>query len=367
MEQAHVIQSAQQELAEVVNSASIPQQSPIECSPWIAMSLMQKAIRRGREDLGLRAAATLLRDAPERLWRRTGVIAFEDIGVADLATTGKVVAALGGKAHRAKLGGEWPVASTMVSTLAKARKCRAADDLLMVIERHPGLKEERSAYATYTTRELVRIATGNDLLCKRALALRYAIGTSRRPSDYLHSRIGEPHAVFDHLLDAGLPSSAVEIAREGYAKIGEPLCPVVSLLSALLPSGPVQVKDDVFPPEVLIGDVPSWALDFFTREGRSAIRRFLATSSATGQWVRKYVPTDHRVDFVGNLAFAIEGGLLRSRLDWSMGAIIRDVAEIQSQGPWCPDAREILGLMRRDLPLLNEVRAEVMGSAHHAC
>jgi hypothetical protein len=165
--------------------------------------LTQKAIRRGREDLALRAAATLLRDASERLWRRCGVIAFEDIGVADLTTAGMVVAALGGKAFRAKLGGEWSVASTIVLAMARAPKCRAADDLLMIVERHPKLEKVRSAYAKYSTRELVRIATGNDPLSRRALALRFAVGTSRRPSDYLRSRIGEPHTVFDRLLDAG--------------------------------------------------------------------------------------------------------------------------------------------------------------------
>ena len=50
------------------------------------MSLLQKAIRRGHEELALRAAATLLRISPERLWRRCGCIAFEDVGVADLDT-----------------------------------------------------------------------------------------------------------------------------------------------------------------------------------------------------------------------------------------------------------------------------------------
>ena len=159
---------------------------------------MQKAIRRGREDLALRAAATLLRDSTERLWRRCGIIAFEDVGVAALATVGKVVAAFGGK-----------------------------------------------------------------------------------------------------------------------------------------------------------------ALDMFVREGRSAIRGFLATSCATGRWVRKYIPTDQRVNFVGNLAFAVEGGLLKSRLAWSMGEPLRECAEFECQGSWYPDAREIIALMRADLPLLNKVRAHV--------
>jgi hypothetical protein len=206
MEQAHVIQSAQQELAEAVNSATIPQQSPIECSPWVAMSLMQKAIRRGREDLALRAAATLLRDAPEKLWRRVGCVAFEDVGVADLATAGMVVAALGGKAFRAKLGGEWSVASTIVSAMARAPKCRGADDLLMIVERHPRLEEARRTYATLATRDLLGIATGSNPLPKRAVALCYAIGTNRRPSDHLRPRAGEPQAVFDFLFEAGFSS-----------------------------------------------------------------------------------------------------------------------------------------------------------------
>jgi replication-associated recombination protein RarA len=120
MERVPIISSAREELAEAVGSGPVSQPSPIACSPWIAMSMMQKAIRRGGEDLALRAAATLLRDAPERLWRRSGIIAFEDIGVADLVTEGKVVAALGGKAFRASLGGEWAVASTIVSAMARA-------------------------------------------------------------------------------------------------------------------------------------------------------------------------------------------------------------------------------------------------------
>ena len=72
MERIPIISIAREELAEAVSSGPISPPSPIACSPWVAMSLMQKAIRRGREDLALRAAATLLRDSPERLWRRCG-------------------------------------------------------------------------------------------------------------------------------------------------------------------------------------------------------------------------------------------------------------------------------------------------------
>jgi hypothetical protein len=60
----------------------------MDVSPWVAMSAMQKAIRRGRQDLALSAAATLLRDAPDKLWRRIGCIAFEDVGLASLDAVG---------------------------------------------------------------------------------------------------------------------------------------------------------------------------------------------------------------------------------------------------------------------------------------
>jgi hypothetical protein len=76
------------------------------------MSAMQKAIRRGHEDLALSAAATLLRDTPDKLWRRIGCIAYEDVGVASLDSVGLTTVALGGKQVRAALGGDSQAASS---------------------------------------------------------------------------------------------------------------------------------------------------------------------------------------------------------------------------------------------------------------
>jgi replication-associated recombination protein RarA len=78
-----------------------PTAQPMDASPWVAMSAMQKAIRRGREDLALSAAATLLQDAPDKLWRRVGCVAFEDIGLAGLEAVGLATVSLGGKQARA--------------------------------------------------------------------------------------------------------------------------------------------------------------------------------------------------------------------------------------------------------------------------
>ena len=90
---------------------------PLAINPWQAMSLLQKAVRRGQLDLALGATSTLLDSAPDRFWRRTGVIAVEDVGVADLPTVGLVTTSLGGKRMRSCLGGEWAVASLIVEQI----------------------------------------------------------------------------------------------------------------------------------------------------------------------------------------------------------------------------------------------------------
>src|SRR6266581_1855767 len=100
MNKPNILGIARQQLCEAISNFQTPRCDPLKVSPWIAMSLLQKAIRRGEERLALRAAATLLHVSPERLWRRCGCITFEDVGVADLDTVAVVTSALSGKRYR---------------------------------------------------------------------------------------------------------------------------------------------------------------------------------------------------------------------------------------------------------------------------
>ena len=70
MTEPNSIGTARTLLREAVAEFQTPSCETLTVSPWVAMSLLQKAIRRGRKDLALRAAATLLKGSPERLWRR---------------------------------------------------------------------------------------------------------------------------------------------------------------------------------------------------------------------------------------------------------------------------------------------------------
>ncbi len=201
----HILELHRQQLAAdaLRGEDSPPRFKPLNIDPWLAMSLMQKAIRRGREDLALGAAATLLKVSPHRLWRRLCVTAFEDIGVADFDTVAAITAALKGKTFRAGIGGEWTVASYLIRRMCRSTKCRAADDLLVVCEQHPNFERARCDLTFKPVPELLKLAVGNGHLSVRALALWYAIGTDRCASDMLRKRKGEPQAVFDALCEHG--------------------------------------------------------------------------------------------------------------------------------------------------------------------
>ena len=359
MNRPNILDEIRVRLADELTAYREPISAPLQISPWIGMSCLQKAICRAETELAQRAAATLLRDAPERLWRRCGAIAFEDIGVADLETVSLVTAALAGKRFRATVGGEWGVASFVVDRMANAPKCRSADDLLLTADAHPLYREARMELATKTTAALIRIATGDVALPLRGLATWFAVGTHPRQTRHLRPRRGEPAALFDGFCDAGFPLTTVAVAREGFRKLGEPLCPFVALLAAEPSTAGFTVEDDVMPSEKMLGEVPGWALDVYTREGRAALQGFLQRDCEAARWVRDHVPRGQRVGFLGTVVFRVEGGLVRQRARWPIGDDLRRLVDIECHGASCPDASQILQLMRNDIGLLNEERARV--------
>lgn len=355
------LSAARQQLADAIAKTNPATFEPMDISPWLAMALLQKAIRRGADGLAQRAAATLLRNAPERLWRRCGGIAFEDVGIADLDTVALVTASLGRKRFRSELAGEWPVASFVVSKMVQAPKCRAADDLLLTADLHPSLEAERHDLSALPTIELMRLATGAGPLPKRAVALWYVLGTNWRTSPHLRPRRGEWRLAFDGLAEAGFDSRVVEISREGFRKLGEPLPAFVALLSPLNARGAGRIEDDPMHPEVMISGVPNWTIDMYSRSGRAALKAFLDGASETARWVRAHVPEARRVNFLGTVVFRVEGQLCKHRLRWPQADELRRLVDYECHGPHCLDATEVLDLMQADIPALDKARLQLNG------
>jgi hypothetical protein len=361
METSNVIAHARNRLhAAITERDHTPGFSPMEVSVWVAMSLLQKAIRRGEPHLALQAAATLLRDAPDRLWRRIAGIAFEDLGLGDLETVALAIAALGGTRLRERLGGEWAVASIVVSRMAKATKCRASDDLLMSSELHPTWAQSRREFAAKTTRDLLEIAGRSAMLQESALALWYALGTNRWSSRHLKERRGEPGAVFDHLGQIGVASDLIALAREGFNRTRSVLPVLVAQLSLASGRENCPTVDDVFPPAALIGNVPGWAYDLYSREGRRCFAAFLEGQTKTARWIRRHVPSARRINSLGRIVFRLEGGRCKNRLAWKVADQLRELVDHECHGEHCLEAADVIALLRDDFDRLNEVRKNVL-------
>ena len=338
-----------------------PRPKPIVASPWVAMSMLQKAVRRGRTDLALSAAATLLQDAPDRLWRRLGGIAFEDVGLGCLNSAGLTVAALSAKRFRAAIGGEWAVASLVTQVLSEARKSRASDDLLMALETLPQLEQTRKALACESNPRLRLIALTTDDLNTRALAVLFLVGTDR-PGGKLPPRRGEPALAFDLLDELGVAPTTLAICRAGYRKTGEALPPLVAMLA--LENGLREgVLNDPMPRETMIGPVPNWALDMFTREGKLALARLRATRCGIAEFAKAHVAPAKQLDFLGQVLFRVEGGLMNNRVGGVLTEQLNRQLAFDTLGVDRP--ADALHLMRDDLPLLNRIRQEVMTEQDH--
>lgn len=352
------LEQARSELADAVieRGQDFPSFEPMNIHPWLAMSLMQKAIRRGRTDLALGASATLLKASPDRFWRRLGITAYEDIGVADVETVAIVTASLKGKRWRSQIGDEWAVASTLVERMSRTAKCRAADDLAVVCQWHPSLKHVRSQFPKCSISELFNTETNNQGLSERALALWYAIGTDRCRSPVLPERTGDPSAVWDALSSSCFPANAIDVAQEGFRKTNSILCPFALLLWPKASGAAYQITPDDLPDEEMIGDVPCWAFDVHVREGTQAIARFLRTDCETAKWIVRHTPRHERFRVAGSMLFRVESGKVDHRLHWETGDELLHMADLETGGIAASVMREGLQLLLRDLPKLNRER-----------
>ena len=355
-----ILASFRNELAAHLANYRPPAVDPLPISPWIASSLLQKAIRRGRADLALAASSTLMLTDPVRLWRRLGCIAFEDVGLADPRTVGLVTAAVAGKRVRATMGGEWKVAAWMTERLAASPKSRATDDLLMAVETLPRLKDHRRALAERNFVDLQLTALESADLYERAIAILYLSGTDVRRSRCLRPYQGDVYLAFNVLDRLAVPPTLLAIAREGLRRTNALLAPLFALLSTEHADGHVAFTDDTLPPEVMIGPTPGWALDGYTREGKEAIRRFLMTDDPFAAWAKRRLPESARQRVAALALFHVEGGRLSRRQRTPFNDELRRVNEIECLGVEAGEAREALEMMLSGIPSLNAIRADIM-------
>jgi len=245
--------------------------------------------------------------------------------------------------------------------MVASAKNRAADDLLCVLESWPGLGDNRQRLTRLPIPRLRLIALTTEHLPLRALALRMIVADRRLDLP----RRGSADIGFDVLDELGVAPTTLAIAQEGYRRTGEMLAPLVALLT--LENGLRDgVRDDPLPPEVMIGPLPGWALDMFTREGRAALGKILQTDAGISRWAADTLPAAGRVEMLAQALFRVESGLCLQRRDGPTGEWLRELMERECLGLPPDQTDTVLALMRDAIPRLNRARRRVLGGRGHA-
>lgn len=348
---------AAQELAGDIGEINIV---PFRSTRWVASSLLQKAIRRNNLAAARQAGRFLLEVKREHLFRRLNAIAAEDIGLADIQTVGITAACLASAKIRRDLGGDAVVTDYLIRRMVDAHKSRAADDLLMAVERWPDLASDRVRFAAMSNAKLRQIVLGCPSLDSKALALWLLVGTKRCPSNYLPDRPGIPDQAFKALAELGVAPTLLAIAHQNFTKTGNMLAPFVALLS--LQNGVVAtgVCDDPTPVETRINGIPSWAFDMYTRPGRAALRSLLVRNAGMAAWANSHLPPTNQVQVTGELLFRLEGQCLHRRAIGPLSTELRTRWETECADLSAEALTSGMAALQAALPELNTIRAEVV-------
>jgi hypothetical protein len=346
-----------------INSESSPAIEPITADTFLARSILQKAIRRGDTALALRAAKTLLLSDPQVLWRRLLVIALEDLGIHEWRLLQAITAVESSKSFRATVGTDEQVAKTLVVEACKATRCQAANELHILARYDSRYDETWRALKRLPVEDALDLA-GNEGagLGERHVAALVCLGFDET------LRWLQPKVPIQQLfgrLSSQAPPEIVELYARTFKTARLPLSWSSLLLHVVngtpREDEPVYVTDDPLPPSIQIGEVPSYALDQYTRSGRAALREYVDKSERWKAFAKALKLTrQEQATAAGELFFRIESAAVTRRRSWDIGRVIREQAMPSGCHLSVPLATEGLQLAFEEVPLLNEYREQLI-------
>ncbi|MBU3077818.1 hypothetical protein [Sphingomonas quercus] len=333
---------------------------PAILDPWVASSLLQKAIRRGEVEHAVRAAQALHRQRGTGIWGRFLIIACEDVGIADLDLVQHVTLVGIDRTVRKPFGTDEEVAADLARRLAEAPKDRSSDYLACAAIQHPEYEQERESVALLSTDEQIAAAVDRgQSVIRRAIATWHASGVNSggprvvRPSNLpllLHG--------FDLL---GLPHPLSSIIETAARKSREPMVVMLPLLWALWREGDEERRSaDVSVPAALsCRGVPLWTFDKHTRLGKRAIARFIHENVAVDAVLSEHVPDFRARDIAAMAAFYADATPIARRLVWSRSHELEALGlETDMLKIGCPRAgiEPLVEVVRANLDHLNVIR-----------
>ena len=288
---------------------------------WIALSLLQKAIRRGEQQQALRAASYLYQLDYRMLWRRLVVIGWEDIGVGNADLCFSVTAAAGSKRWREAHGGDWHYVAYLTAAMCQSIKDRSTDDLMMVALHDLQYLDERESYWDLQFGSLLAIVNDqNEPLVRRIIAAWYCAGTQSYGFEGLRRRTGDVERYFQGLDPSICLEHVTSLCRIGVSRTRTPLPAFVPTFWRNYASVDILpfVADGEFLEHNLAG-IPRYAFDGFTRGGKRYLKKLAREHVPLKEFLAQAAPTPERGALVREMYFRIESSLCDKRLDWAIG------------------------------------------------
>ena len=340
---------------------------PLTIDVRLASSALQKAIRRGNEAEALACARLLVDRDPQRLWRRLAVIALEDVGVGDFDVVANTISSSRSKVWRDRQGGDWHVASYLVSRLCAAPKNRGTDDLGLVAEYHPDFEEARAELACAPQASLCDlVADQSQPWAVRSLAAWYLAGTNAWSVYVLPHRRGDIRVLLDLYRHVGVPDYVCEVIEGGAKKERGALSVNLGLMwlqAAASTSRHIRDERDRLTHLGMIDGVSSEAYDMHTRIGRRALAYFSKACEPVREYLTRFVSDRDVYELLIGLSWQAESSLVDRRLVYDGSDDIFEMARVASVAYGDVPAErvdEAIDLMRRHLPDLHRARLRVI-------
>ena len=306
---------------------------------WQHTSCLQKAIRRNLPDLAVPSARFLWGWNPRYLMRRMAVIAFEDVGLANIDLLERYLTTAHPILKEGQFsGGDREKVVGFVRAFCASPKSRYLTRIGATVHYHPGYKtitaESHNAILTDKTANALQ---ETDVLKVQALALTCP---PKELADALH-REGKG-------LLANLMLLGGRLGCEGLPRI----------LFATRNEQPVETRPTDLPPVEMLGHFPAWVFDRHTRLGARALRLFVqrvpelkGLSPETAAWVAY------------RILFRLESGLLDRETFFTSDNAVEEVwwTTLMVEGLTLPDVFAIRESLREKIPVLNDIRRGLLG------
>jgi len=336
--------------------------------PYLASSLLQKAIRRGDLVPALKAARALLAFRGPTMWKRLLTIAFEDVGVGSVPTLVMLAGLATSPLARQQFGGETEAVLHAVRCLCGAPKDRSSDYLLSMAQADPNLEATREFCGSKgSDGSLALLADNEQPLSSRAIAAWYCTGLDLHDERRLTGNCRKE--MFALMMAEGVPRDLIEATKVAVTITREPIVAMVPLLWLELQQSPAMPRPTSIPPLPpfrIIHGTPSYAFDKHTRIGKRAGGLLALRCDPVAELLSKYVSDYRAKDAARMAAFYVDATPVANRLSWSQSASLEArgmESDMQKVGVDPMGAAAVVACVRANLDQLNAIRFEVAQQA----